>query len=77
MPATLKRLRVHGRIDPDSLYTVEGVMRACGQGREWLLQARASKAVRPIPCGKRVYYRGSELIAWIESHSEGCHASNR
>lgn len=59
-----------GRIDPGAVYTTEGCMRYGGIGRESLFQARKSGMVKPIEVGKRVYYGGDELIAWIRSHSK-------
>lgn len=70
MQAEAQRIRCVGRIDPDALYTNEGCWRFAGIGRDSLIDARASGLVKAIPCGRRVYYRGAELIAWIESHAE-------
>jgi hypothetical protein len=56
-----------GRIEPYAVYTTEGCLRYAGLGRESLLLARKSGLVTPIEVGKRVYYGGDELIAWIKS----------
>ena len=55
---------------PDSACTADGVMRAIGFGRESLGEARRSGIVRPISIGRRVYYLGAELIAWIEQQGK-------
>lgn len=60
--------KVIGRIDADSLYTTEGCLRFAGLGRDSLIQARASGIVKAIPLGKRMYYRGDELIDFIKTH---------
>lgn len=64
---TRRVTRCLGRLDAQSLYTTEGCLRYAGLGRESLLEARRSGIVKPIPCGKRVYYAGEELIQWIKS----------
>lgn len=56
-----------GRVDATSIYTTEGCIRCIGLGRELLLQARKSGLVEPIEIGRRMYYCGDELIAWIKS----------
>lgn len=66
---TRKRTRVLGAIYPGGLLTKEGCMRRCGLGREQLKEARKSGLVKPIVISQRMYYRTSELIAWIESHA--------
>ena len=72
-----KRTRCVGVIDPERLYTKEGCKRFAGIGRQVLLEAKRSGMVKAIQAGMRVYFRGSELIAWIESHAGGDHASHR
>lgn len=82
MPATKRSpgrprkhfVEVEGILRPDSIYTVEGVLRAAGIGRETLSEARRSGIVKPIEIGKRVYYRGEQLIAWIESQASSVDA---
>lgn len=69
MQTKRKVTRVVGRIDPDALYTVEGCMRYAGIGRDELRVAR-EWGVTPFTCGKRRYYRGDQLIAFIVSKSE-------
>ena len=67
---TRKRARVLGAIYPGGLLTKEGCMRRCGLGRIALAEARRSGIVKPIVLSQRMYYRTSELIAWIESHAK-------
>jgi hypothetical protein len=62
--------RCVGVIAPERIYTKEGVMRFAGMGRKTLLEAKKSGIVKAIPAGERVYFKGSELIAWIESQSK-------
>jgi hypothetical protein len=45
-------------------------MRAAGIGQRSLRAAKQSGLVKAIPAGERVYFRGSDLIAWIESHAK-------
>jgi len=59
--------RCVGQICPDRVYTVEGLIRCAGIGREVLRVARASGMVKPITIGRRSYYLGHQLVAWIES----------
>lgn len=65
---TAKNSRCLGILAPERLYTKEGCMKAAGIGRKTLLEAKRSGMVKAIAAGERVYFRGSELIAWIESH---------
>ena len=69
--AKTKRSRtpVYGMIDPSRLYTREGVRKAIGIGEQQLSDARRAGIVKAIPCGNFVYYRGADIIAWIESHA--------
>ena len=71
--AQANRTRVIGDMYPGGLLTKEGCMRRCGIGRKLLAEARQSGMVTPITIGdsQRMYYRTSELIAWIESHAKG------
>ena len=75
-PAVRRRRRgkgkrpVVGRIDADALYTREGCERFAGLGGTMLMQARRSGIVKPIEVGRRLYYRGDELIEWLCSHRE-------
>jgi len=62
-------LSVVGVIHPDSLYTTEGVLNFAGLGNDSLRLARSSGMVHPLKKGKRLYFKGSELIRWIESTS--------
>jgi hypothetical protein len=43
-------------------------MKFGGIGQSELREARKSGIVKPITCGRRRYYKGSQLIAWIDSH---------
>jgi len=61
--------RCVGQICSDRVYTVEGLIRYAGIGREILRVARASGTVRPITIGRRSYYLGWQLVAWIESQA--------
>lgn len=61
--------RCLGRIEATAVYTTEGCLRYAGLGRESLAEARQSGVVEPFEVGKRVYYAGDELIAWIKSHA--------
>lgn len=68
MPAMKLRSRkngIVGRLDPASLYTTEGCLRYAGLGRMSLAQARR-EGVPAIQVGHRHYYRGRDLIAWLE-----------
>lgn len=66
---------VIGQLLPDALYTREGCWRYAGLGTDALREARQSGLVKPIRCGRRVYFRGAELIRWIEGGSDGSHGS--
>lgn len=80
MPAKPKRKsvpRCQGVLAPDRLYTVEGVLKAAGIGHVQLAEARQSKHVTPIYHGRRVYYQGAELIAWIIATGESTPVANR
>lgn len=52
---------------PDMLYTTEGCMTEGGLGSSSLDEARQSGMVRPVEHGRRLYYLGEELIAWLKS----------
>lgn len=62
------RTKVIGRVDPGCRYTVEGCMKFAGIGSSELREARNSGIVKPITVGRRRYYKGSQLIEWIDSH---------
>jgi len=59
--------KVTGRLAPDELYTLEGCMEFGGLGEESICEARLSGMVTPIALGRRLYYDGAELIAWIKA----------
>lgn len=65
-----KFARVIGVLAPERLYTSEGALRYGGLGTNSLRAARLSGVVKPLERGNRVYYRGSELIAWITGDSK-------
>lgn len=56
-----------GYLFADGIYTVEGVRRAIGFGRNELANARRTGVVRPVLVGKRRIYLGRELIQYVES----------
>lgn len=66
---TKRRVRrvTDGYINPECLYTSEGCMTQFGLGRESLDEARQSGIVKPIEHGRRLYWLGEELIAWLKS----------
>lgn len=65
---TSRRVRkVVGRLSALEMYTTEGVMRFGGLGEDSLAEARQSGMVKPYPRGRRDYYDGAELIAWLKS----------
>lgn len=55
------------RLRPDSLYTVEGCRRDAGMGRYQVKAGVQAGIIQPITSGRRVYYRGAELIEWLRS----------
>ena len=59
------RKRCTGILRPEDLLTKEGVQRAAGMGHEALMNAKRSGIVKALRSGKRVYFKGSELIEWI------------
>lgn len=61
--------KIQGKISRGAIYTTEGCMRFGGLGHEMLAEARRSGMVTPIEIGRRHYYRGDELVAWIESQA--------
>lgn len=67
--STRQTTRVRGELYPGGLLTKEGCMECAGLGRKLLEDARRSGIVRPIAVSQRLYYRTSEIIAWIESHA--------
>lgn len=60
-----------GVIAPNRLYTTEGVMRFAGLGHESLAEARRSGRIKPYEVGRRVFYLGKDIIAWITEGSRG------
>lgn len=64
-----RRPRATLPVTPGLRYTREACLRV-GLGGTALRQARQSGMVTPIEVGCRMYYRGEELIAWIDSHAK-------
>lgn len=56
---------VDGVLSADAVYTVEGLRRAAGIGRETLAEARQSGLVKSVLIGKRRFYFGSEIVEWM------------
>jgi hypothetical protein len=65
MHARKKVLKIVGRLDPDALYTAEGALRFGGLSRDEIGLGRRAKVIKAYECGRRIYYRGCDLIAWI------------
>jgi len=57
--------RTDGFIDPQRLYTTEGLNTAVGLARESIREARNSGIVRPVKKGKQLYYIGAQVIQWL------------
>ena len=51
----------------DAIYTREGVESALGLSEEALREARQAKQLKAVRLGRRMYYRGEDLIRWIET----------
>jgi len=54
-----------GVISPDEVYTKEGLWRCAALGPQSIRDACDSGIVKPLFRGRRVYYLGKEVIAWI------------
>jgi hypothetical protein len=55
-----------GMLDPQRLYTSRGLMRHAGIGTNTQQEMRKA-GVKPIDVGNFRWYRGSDVIRWIES----------
>lgn len=60
-----KANRCIGVIDPDKLYTVDAAKRETGLGRPQLMEGKKAGVLKAYPCGRFVYFKGSELKAWV------------
>jgi hypothetical protein len=49
---------------------VDACKRETGLGRPQLMEGRKAGVLKPISVGRFRYYRGSELVAWIERHAK-------
>jgi hypothetical protein len=56
-----------GEIDPRKRYTKEGLKNAVGLSTKSLRQMTASGLVKPRLKGGRNFYKGREVIRWIDS----------
>ena len=58
-------------IRPDTLYPLAAFTRASGVSKTKMREARLMGLPLPVlECGKRLYVRGAEGIAWIERLAE-------
>ncbi len=64
-PMLVRKERVVGIIEPDCLYTLEGCLRYAGIGEKALAEGRQADKLHPVEKSRRLFYKGSELIAWI------------
>ncbi len=64
-PNRRKRQPIDGLLLESALYTREGLRRAVGICDEQLLDAQKSGALKFTRFGGRIYYKGSDLIAWV------------
>lgn len=71
-PVPSSRGEVVGVIDPRLLYDTDAVMAFAGIGEGKLRELKEQKRIKGHKgIGGRVWYRGSDLIAVIESESVG------
>ncbi len=70
---TPRRRPVSGSLDPQCLYTTEGVFAATGIGARQLKRAVQDGLLIALRHGGRLYYWGHALQAWIgaTSHEQG------
>jgi hypothetical protein len=66
MRTARKRRRALGVISPHLRYMASALTRR-GLGPERQAEMRASGLVKPIDIGNARWYRGNEVIAWIDS----------
>lgn len=64
-----ERAKPTGVISPLNWYTRQGLREAMGLGHQTLAEMRKSGLVHPVTVGSYRWYRGSEVIAWIESQA--------
>lgn len=69
MGATRNRTKAIGMLAPDRLYTANGLRKHAGIGHEVLRKMRQSGQVKYVDVGVQRWYRGHEVIAWIESQA--------
>jgi hypothetical protein len=55
-----------GVIDPNLLYTTEGLMIEGRMKRKGITEMRQKGGVKPFPVGAQHYYDGAEVAAWIK-----------
>jgi hypothetical protein len=70
MGTTRTRVKALGMLSPDRLYTAAGLRKHAGIGHEVLRKMRVSGSVKYYDVGVQRWYRGSEVIAWIESQAK-------
>ncbi len=58
-----------GILIADAIYTVEGLESALGIGRVAQRLGRSSGKLKSFHFSKRLYYRGRDVMAWIEKSS--------
>lgn len=68
---TRRSTQVTGELQPDCLYTTEGLWAAAGLGPKQIRAACAARQLTPHKVGKRYYFRGSQIIDWITTASQG------
>lgn len=67
---TRKRAKPTGILCPANWYTRQGLRDTMGLGHQMLAEMRASGMVKPIALGSYRWYRGSDVIRWIESQGK-------
>lgn len=60
----------YGVLRPECLYTTRALLTEAGLGDEKVSEMRRSGVVKPISVGNFRWYRGREVIAWIESQAK-------
>ena len=63
-------MRRDGYIDPERLYTTEGVHQAVGLSVKALDEGRQAGALRPHNSQNRYWYEGKQIIAWLKMCSK-------
>jgi hypothetical protein len=58
-----------GVILPDAVYTREALKATCGFGTETIFRIDTSGIVTPFQVAHRLFYKGSEIIAWMEKNA--------